>query len=252
MKAASRLPTPVRRHRRLAETRAHLDRPARSDEAGHIKPPAASGPRDVARQSPRNFPFPIPEDPMMPWFRSRRWIVALGLAAWTAAAGGGPSSAQFLKPGQTARAPEFRGVTQWINSEPLTMAELRGKVVLVHFWTNGCYNCVNNYGHYKAWQDRYGGEGVVIVGIHTPETPGEREVERIKAQADKHGLKFPIAVDNDSSNWKAWNNRYWPTVYVVDRRGRVRYGWEGELSYKGAPGEEKVRKLVDELLRERP
>ena len=238
--------------RRLAETRAHLDRPARPDEAGYIKPPAVSGPRDVARQTPRNFPFPIPEDPMMAWFRSRRRIVTLGLVAWIAAAGAGSSWAQFLKPGQTAKAPEFRGVTQWINSEPLTMSKLRGKVVLVHFWTNGCYNCVNNYGHYKAWQDRYEGKDVVIVGIHTPETPGEREVERIKAQAAKHGLKFPIAVDNDSSNWKAWNNRLWPTVYVVDRRGRVRYGWEGELSYKGAPGEEKVRKLVDELLRERP
>ena len=76
---------------------------------------------------------------------------------------------------------------------------------------------------------------VVIVGVHTPETAGEHDLERIKAQAAKHGLKFPIAVDNDRSNWKAWNNRYWPTVYVVDRRGRVRYGWEGELNYKGAP-----------------
>ena len=132
------------------------------------------------------------------------------------------------------------------------MAKLRGKVVLVHFWTNGCYNCVNNYPHYKAWQERYAGKDVVIVGIHTPETSGEHDVERIKAQAAKHGLKFPIAVDNDGSNWKAWNNRYWPTVYVVDRRGRVRYGWEGELNYKGATGEETVRKLVDALLLERP
>jgi peroxiredoxin len=111
---------------------------------------------------------------------------------------------------------------------------------------------VNNYPHYKAWQDRYADKDVVIVGVHTPETPGERDVERIKAQAAKHGLKFPIAVDNDKSNWDAWNNRYWPTVYVVDRRGRVRYGWEGELSYKGAPGEETVRKLIDALLLERP
>jgi peroxiredoxin len=189
---------------------------------------------------------------MIPEFRPRRLIVSLGLTAWIAAAVSGTSPAQFLKPGQTAQAPEFRGVTQWINSDPLTMAGLRGKVVLVHFWTHGCFNCVNNYSHYKSWQDRYEGKKVVIVGIHTPETPGERETERIKAQAAKHDLKFPIAVDNDSANWKAWNNRLWPTVYVVDKRGRVRYGWEGELNYKGAPGEEKVRKLVDDLLRERP
>ena len=92
---------------------------------------------------------------------------------------------------------------------------------------------------------------MAIVGIHTPETEGEHEIERIKEQAAKHGLKFPIAVDNDGANWRAWDNRYWPTVYVVDRHGIVRYGWEGELSYKGAAGEETVRKVVDKLLLER-
>jgi peroxiredoxin len=188
----------------------------------------------------------------MPRFRSSRWVVVLGLITGIVSVFAGVSRAQFLKPGKTAPAPEFRGVTQWINSDPLSMSQLRGKVVLVHFWTNGCYNCVNNYPHYKAWQERYAGKDVVIVGIHTPETPGERDVARIKGQAAKHGLKFPIAVDNDAANWKAWNNRYWPTVYVVDRRGIVRYGWEGELSYKGAAGEQTVRKLVDELLREHP
>jgi peroxiredoxin len=185
-------------------------------------------------------------------FRFSRRIFPLGLAAWVAAACAGALRAQLLGPGKTAPAPEFRGVTRWINSEPLSMSGLRGKVVLVHFWTNGCYNCVNNYPHYRAWQERYAGKDVVIVGIHTPETPGEQDVERIKAQADKHGLKFPIAVDNDGANWKAWNNRYWPTVYVVDRRGRVRYGWEGELNYQGQAGEERVRSLVEALLKERP
>jgi peroxiredoxin len=176
----------------------------------------------------------------------------LAMTVWLVLAFTGVSQAQFLKPGETAPAPEFRGVREWINSDPLTMAKLRGKVVLVHFWTNGCYNCKNNYPHYKAWEERYAGKDVVIVGIHTPETPGERDVDRIKAQAAKHGLKFPIAVDNDRSNWNAWNNRYWPTVYVVDRQGRVRYGWEGELNYKGATGEETVRRLVDSLLLEDP
>ena len=184
--------------------------------------------------------------------RLPRPIVVLGLAASLAAGVAAASRAQFLKPGETAPAPEFRGVTRWINSEPLTMAKLRGKIVLVHFWTNGCYNCANNYPHYRAWQERYEGKDVVIVGIHTPETPGERDIPRIEAQAKQHGLKFPIAVDNGNANWEAWNNRVWPTVYVVDRRGRVRYGWEGELSYKGAAGEETVRKLVDKLLLERP
>ncbi len=188
----------------------------------------------------------------MSMHRLFRPLVLLGLIVWFVAAFAGASRAQFLEPGKTAPAPEFQGVTQWVNSDPLTMSALRGKVVLVHFWTNGCYNCVNNYPHYKAWQQRFAGKDVVIVGVHTPETPGERSVDRIMAQAAKHGLKFPIAVDNDSSNWKAWNNRCWPTVYVVDRRGVVRYGWEGELNYKGAAGEETVRKLVDALLDEHP
>ena len=181
-----------------------------------------------------------------------RTFLPVGLTICVVAAVAGRSSGQFLKPGKTAPAPEFTSVTGWINSEPLTMSKLRGKVVLVHFWTHGCYNCVNNYKHYKAWQERYSGKDVVIVGIHTPESPGERKLDQIKEQAAKNGLKFPIAVDNDSSNWKAWNNRYWPTVYVVDRRGRVRYGWEGELNYKGAAGEETVRKYIDKLLTEKP
>jgi peroxiredoxin len=188
----------------------------------------------------------------MPSFRFSRAIVMLGLTASIAVGFATAARAQYLKSRKTAPAPEFRGVTQWVNSDPLTIATLRGKVVLVHFWTNGCYNCVNNYPHYRAWQERYKDKDVVIVGIHTPETPGEHDVERIKAQAAKHGLKFPIAVDNDGTNWKEWNNRFWPTVYVVDRRGIVRYGWEGELSYKGAAGEETVQKLVDALLLERP
>lgn len=181
-----------------------------------------------------------------------RSFLPIGLTICVVAAVAGRSSGQFLKPGKTAPAPEFASVTDWINSEPLTMSKLRGKVVLVHFWTHGCYNCVNNYKHYKAWQERYSGKDVVIVGIHTPESPGERNLEQIKEQAAKNGLKFAIAVDNDKSNWKAWNNRCWPTVYVVDRRGRVRYGWEGELSYKGATGEETVRKYVDRFLAEKP
>jgi peroxiredoxin len=184
--------------------------------------------------------------------RISRRLLTLGLTVWFTAAFAGASRAQFLKPGKTAQAPEFQGVTQWINSEPLTISQLRGKVVVVHFWTNGCYNCVNNYPHYKAWQERYKDKDVVIVGIHTPETPGEHNVERIKVQAAKNGLKFPIAVDNDGTNWNQWHNRCWPTVYVVDRGGIVRYGWEGELSYKGAAGEETIRKLVDALLLERP
>ena len=156
------------------------------------------------------------------------------------------------RPLRVTLAPEFARVTEWVNSKPLTMASLRGKVVVVHFWTNGCSNCINNYPHYRAWQERYAGKDVVILGIHTPETPSEHNVERIKAQASRNGLKFPIAVDNDLANWKAWDNQIWPTVYVVDQRGVVRYGWEGELNYAGQKGEETVRRVIDTLLADGP
>ena len=162
--------------------------------------------------------------------------------------GAAPDDGDKNRPLRIGKAPEFTGVTQWINSDPLTFKKLRGKVVVVHFWTNGCYNCVNNYAHYRSWQERYAGKDVVIVGIHAPEAPGERDIARIKQQADKNGLKFPIAVDNDMANWQAWKNSVWPTVYVVDRKGVVRYGWEGELNFQGAKGEETVRKVIDTLL----
>lgn len=152
------------------------------------------------------------------------------------------------RPLRVDRAPEFSETTQWVNSKPLTLAGLKGKVVVVHFWTHGCYNCVNNYSHYKAWSKRYQGKDVVIIGIHTPETSSERNLAGIKQQAEKNGLTFPIAVDNDGSNWRAWSNNVWPTVYVVDQTGKVRYGWEGELNYNGQKGEETVRRVIDRLL----
>jgi hypothetical protein len=110
---------------------------------------------------------------------------------------------------------------------------------------------VNDYPNYRAWQESYAGKDVVIVGIHT-RAPGERDVARVDAQAAEYGLELPIGVDNDGTSWKARNNRDWPAGHVVDRRGILRFGWEGELSYKGAAGEETVRELVDALLRERP
>jgi peroxiredoxin len=165
--------------------------------------------------------------------------------------GVGASAVDDNRPLRVKNAPEFDGVTRWINSKPLTFKGLRGKVVVVHFWTNGCYNCMNNYEHYRAWQERYAGKDVVIIGVHTPETASEHDVARIKKQAEKHKLKFPIAVDNETKIWEAWKNRVWPTVYVVDRQGVVRYGWEGELNYKDQKGEEIVRKLIDSLLAEK-
>jgi thiol-disulfide isomerase/thioredoxin len=146
------------------------------------------------------------------------------------------------------RAPEFARVTQWINSKPLKLADQKGKVVLIHFWTNGCVNCIHNYPHYRAWQDKYKDEkALLIIGIHTPEFDTEKDVDRIKERMAKNKLTFAVAVDNETANWEAWGNQYWPCIYLVDKTGTVRHRWEGEL---GATGYKKVTGQIDALLAE--
>jgi len=148
-------------------------------------------------------------------------------------------------------APEFARGTEWLQSEPLTVASLRGQVVVVHFWTFGCINCIHNYPAYKAWQKQYGGKGVTIVGIHTPEFEDEADLKRVRAKAEQHGLNFPIAVDNNRQNWKNWNNHSWPSIYLVDKKGNVRYRWEGELDSATTKGERLMRQRINELLAEK-
>ncbi len=146
------------------------------------------------------------------------------------------------------RAPEFTGVTDWLNSKPLKLADLRGKVVVVHFWTNGCINCIHNYPQYRRWTDKYKeNKNLVMVGIHTPEFDAERDVARIKDRLTRNKLTFAVAVDNDGANWKAWGNRYWPCVYLVDKAGIVRHRWEGEL---GDEGFKTVTAQIEALLAE--
>jgi thiol-disulfide isomerase/thioredoxin len=143
-------------------------------------------------------------------------------------------------------APEFTAVTAWLNSKPLKLADQKGKVVVVHFWTNGCINCIHNYPHYRAWQEKYKDEkSLLIVGIHTPEFDAEKNVDRIKDRLATNQLKFAVAVDNDAANWKAWGNRYWPCIYLVDKAGKIRHRWDGEL---GEEGYRKVTAQIDDLL----
>jgi thiol-disulfide isomerase/thioredoxin len=162
------------------------------------------------------------------------------------------AQAESDPPGQVGMAaPEFAKSTSWLQSEPLTMASLRGRVVVVHFWTFGCISCIHNYPAYKGWQEKYAGKGLTIVGIHTPEFEHEADVKRVRAKAEQNGLKFPIAVDNGGQNWKNWKNRYWPSVYLIDKKGKVRYYWEGELDSKTTKGEHLLRRRIEELLAER-
>lgn len=145
-------------------------------------------------------------------------------------------------------APEFAGVTDWVNTKPLKLANQRGKVVVVHFWTNGCINCVHNYPHYRGWQERYKTDKrFLMVGVHTPEFASEKDVDRIKERMAKNKLTFAVAVDNDQKTWQAWGNRWWPSVYLVDKAGQVRYRWDGEL---GDDGYKQVTVRLDALLAE--
>lgn len=150
------------------------------------------------------------------------------------------------------QAPELRQVSAWVNTPPLTLESLRGKVVVVHFWTFGCVNCIRNYPAYKDWARRFDTEDVVVLGIHTPELKGEKDVSLLQQKVRSEGLNFPIAVDNDKANWDAWFNRVWPGVYLVDKNGRVRFWWYGELNWQGATGDQWILERINLLLRETP
>jgi peroxiredoxin len=150
-----------------------------------------------------------------------------------------------------AMAPELRDVATWINSEPLTLERLRGQVVALHFWTFGCINCIHNYPSYKHWYEEFNGKGLTIVGVHTPETEGEKVVDTIRRRARENDLLFPIAVDGQLKNWQAWSNNIWPAVYLIDKKGHVRYWWYGELNWQGAEGEAYMRSKIIELMAEK-
>jgi len=149
-----------------------------------------------------------------------------------------------------AMAPEFAEVQHWINSQPLTMNELRGKVVLVHFYAFQCHNCHANFEIYQRWHQELTDQGVVVVGIQTPETSRERDPDAVRNAAAERQLKFPVLVDLKSENWKAWGNTMWPTVYVVDKKGYIRHWWQGEMHWKGATADETIEEVVRDLLKE--
>ncbi|VTS02860.1 redoxin domain-containing protein [Tuwongella immobilis] len=158
-------------------------------------------------------------------------------------------SRQAILAAEPESAPEWPKSATWLQSDPLTFAQLKGRVVIVHFWTFGCINCQRNYPIYRDWQQRYAKKPVTIIGVHTPEFDSEKDVDRIREQAKKNELKFPILVDNDWKVWKAWRVRYWPSILLVDRHGVVRWYWEGEL-HLDQPAAKRFADRIDELLAE--
>jgi thiol-disulfide isomerase/thioredoxin len=125
-------------------------------------------------------------------------------------------------------APEIRGVAAWINSPPLTIASLRGRVVLVDFWTFSCINCIRTVPFVRALYARYRPFGLEIVGVHSPEFSFERVEAGVREATRRHGVTWPVAMDNDKRTWQAFGNHYWPHVYLIDRAGRFRFDYIGE------------------------
>ena len=147
-------------------------------------------------------------------------------------------------PAATATAPPFRGIDTWINSRPLTLAKLRGKVVLVDFWTYSCINCLRTLPHLEAWDSRYRKAGLVIVGVHTPEFAFEHVVSNVRKATRRLGVRYPVAIDNGYKTWDAYRNDAWPAEYLIDRRGQVREVKKGEGNYGDT--ERKIQALLGE------
>ena len=141
-------------------------------------------------------------------------------------------------------APELRGITEWINSPPLTLKALRGSVVLVHFWTFDCINCQNVQPYVKDWYARYRDQGFTIIGVHTPELDVERHIVNVRDAVTRKGVTFPVAFDPSFATWNAYGNHYWPAFYFVDKRGRVRHAHFGEGEYERS--EQVIRDLCAE------
>jgi peroxiredoxin len=149
-------------------------------------------------------------------------------------------------------APELTG-DSWLNlpkGSTLSLASRKGKVTIVHFWTFGCINCKRNLPAYERWWKRFADVGVVVIGIHTPETEAERHPANAARKVKELGISYPVLLDSDHQNWKRWQQHIWPAIYLIDKQGHARYLWEGELEYQHAGGEAKMTQHILDLLRE--
>ena len=157
---------------------------------------------------------------------------------------GGPVETESASLGDEGAMPALDGAVTWINSPPLTRDALKGKVVLVDFWTYSCINCLRSLPYVKAWADKYGKDGLVVIGVHAPEFAFEKDIANVRKAASDLGIRYPIAVDNNYAIWRAFNNHYWPAHYFIDARGRIRHHHFGEGDYAGS------ERIIQQLLAE--
>jgi peroxiredoxin len=153
---------------------------------------------------------------------------------------------------ENAPAPELIG-SSWVNTpqnQPITLASRKGRVTIVEFWTFSCINCRRNLAAYAQWSRDLASSGVEVIGIHTPETEPESVKTTVEREIARLGIQYPTLLDSDHANWDRWHQEFWPTIYVIDKRGTIRYRWEGELEYNHADGTKKIAELVRRLVRE--
>ncbi len=138
---------------------------------------------------------------------------------------------------------EFEGIKTWINSPPLTLQKLRGKAILLDFWTYSCVNCIRTLPALKAMHEKYSKKGLVIVGVHTPEFGFEKDLKNVQAAVDKHGIKYPVALDSDNATWQLYGNRYWPRATLINQEGKI------VMEHIGEAGYDEIEERIAELLK---
>ena len=154
------------------------------------------------------------------------------------------SSSSAYKSSEAATAPDL-ATGEWINSEPLRLKDLRGRVVLIEFWTFGCYNCRNTLPFVKTWHDRYQDKGLTVIGVHSPEFDEERKVENLRREVASLGIRYSVVTDNDYQTWNAYKVEAWPTIFLLDKEGRIRWRHVGEGDY------DEAERLIEKLLAEK-
>jgi cytochrome c biogenesis protein CcdA/thiol-disulfide isomerase/thioredoxin len=171
--------------------------------------------------------------------------------AMTGTMTGGPSMMMQTKPGGQSgelpvegALPSLSGAVEWLNSKPLTAEDLKGKVVLVDFWTYSCINCLRSIPYIRAWAEKYRDHGLVVIGVHSPEFAFERNVDNVKKAVATLGIGYPVAIDNDYKIWRAFDNQYWPAHYFIDAQGMIRHHEFGEGDYDES--ERVIQKLLTE------
>ena len=150
-----------------------------------------------------------------------------------------------------AQMPEFTQMDQsaWINSKPLAVSDLRGKVVLIDVWTYGCWNCYNSFPWLRSVEEKFADQDFTVIGIHTPEFEHEKKRENIVKKVEEFMLHHPVMIDNDFAYWRALRNKYWPAYYIVDKQGNIRKGFIGE-THQGDRRAKKIENLIAKLLKE--